>query len=84
MTVKVLFFASLRDAAGTDELHIDLAEPVLLDGLLATLEARLDTTGFAALTAKNVRIAINQVLATGPLLVRPGDEVAFLPPVTGG
>jgi len=84
VTVRVLFFASLKDATGTDELRLDLVEPVPLEGLLATLKARLDTPGFAALTAENVRIAINQVLTTGPLLVQPGDEVAFLPPVTGG
>ena len=41
--------------------------------------------GYAALTAENVRIAVNQEFIDGEAAeLRSGDEVAFLPPVTGG
>ena len=81
---RVLFFASLREAAGTDELNVSIARPVSLDDLLARLEERLSETAMSALTAENVRLAVNQTLQKGPVVIQPGDEVAFLPPVTGG
>jgi molybdopterin synthase sulfur carrier subunit len=84
LSTKVLFFASLREAVGEAELALDLDGPVSLDGLLKRLQGRLSPAGYAALTAENVRVAINQELQNGPLEVQPGDEVAFLPPVTGG
>ena len=31
-----------------------------------------------------IRVAINQTFATADTPLRPGDEVAFLPPITGG
>ncbi|MGB1686261.1 MAG: MoaD/ThiS family protein [Pseudomonadales bacterium] len=37
-----------------------------------------------ALTAENVRVAVNQELVKGNPRVKPGDEIAFFPPVTGG
>ena len=84
MSVRVLFFASLRDAAGIAELNLPLTEPVSVDELLAGLGARLPAPALDALTAENVRIAINQTMAGPSLQIAPGDEVAFLPPVTGG
>lgn len=57
-----------------------------LNALLAALKPALGADGYAALTAENVRIAVNQEFVEGAARVelKPGDEVAFLPPVTGG
>ncbi len=82
--IRVLFFASLREAVETDTLSIDITGPVSLDELLARLKERLPPTAMTALTAENVRLAVNQTLINPPVMVQPGDEVAFLPPVTGG
>ena len=58
---------------------------VRLDALLAALRQQLGAAGYAALTAENVRIAVNQEFIDGGAAeLRSGDEVAFLPPVTGG
>lgn len=84
MTVRVLFFASLRESAGTDGFDVELEAPVSFDGLMLLIGQRLDEDGIAALGAENVRVAINQALVTAPATIRPGDEVAFMPPVTGG
>jgi molybdopterin synthase sulfur carrier subunit len=81
---RVLFFASLREVTGTDELLVSLAEPISVDGLLSRLSDRLSESAMTALRAENVRLAINQTLLNGPATIRPGDEVAFMPPVTGG
>ena len=83
MHVQVRFFASLRDATGTDGLSLGLAEGADLGALLAVLEQRLGPA-VEALKAENVRVAVNQDLVSGRTLLRDGDEVAFLPPVTGG
>lgn len=86
--IRVLFFASLREAAGAAELLLpaDAAarEALGLDGLMAALKPRLGAAACAALAADNVRIAVNQELTDGAIALRAGDEVAFLPPVTGG
>jgi molybdopterin converting factor subunit 1 len=81
---RVLFFASLRDAAETDELTLTLDAPTSISGLLDALAAELPSTAMAELRAENVRVAVNQTFVTAAELIQPGYEVAFLPPVTGG
>ena len=81
---RILFFASLRDSTQTDELTLFLDSPVALSDLLEKLTDELPAAGVAALKAENVRVAVNQTFLTGPGLIQPGDEVAFMPPVTGG
>ena len=81
--VKVVFFASLREAVGIGE---TLVSAHSLSSLIDALRTQLDATAIAALTAENVRIAINQTLVEegdNPSF-SGGEEVAFLPPVTGG
>jgi molybdopterin converting factor small subunit len=58
--------------------------PTDLDALLGLLSDRLDGEAYAAITAVAVRIAVNQTLVEGNIPLALGDEVAFLPPVTGG
>ncbi len=84
MNVEVRFFASLREAAGVGSLELSLPERSGIDGLLAALATRLPPDALAALQAENVRIACNQNLVALPVTLADGDEVAFLPPVTGG
>lgn len=84
MSVRVLFFASLKEITGTAELQVSLPEAVSLAELIERLAGDLPDNATAALAAENVRVAINQTLTSGPARVAPGDEVAFLPPVTGG
>ena len=86
--IRVLFFASLKEAVGLDfwECRVPQGSASMrLDALLAALRQQLGAAGHAALTAENVRIALNQeFIDDGATELRPGDEVAFLPPVTGG
>lgn len=80
MTVRVVFLGKLADLAGAP----DLAVPAPLDwaGLLAALPAPL---GEAARQPRT-RLALNgQLLADKTALqAGAGDEVALLPPVSGG
>jgi sulfur-carrier protein len=83
MQIKTLFFASYRELAGTDELTIVL--PAGERATVADLVAALRTRGaaWAALPDRPV-VAVNQEYARGDAALRDGDEVAFIPPVSGG
>ena len=86
--IRVLFFASLREAMGRSGFELPLqpdgGSAFGLDGLMAELKGRLGGDACAALMAENVRIAVNRELVEGAVTLKAGDEVAFLPPVTGG
>lgn len=84
MTLKILYFASLREALGTAAESFDLPAGIATVGALrAHLVARGDP--WTALgTTRNLRAAVNQRMAGPEAAVADGDEVAFFPPVTGG
>jgi sulfur-carrier protein len=84
MRVTVRFFASLRAATGMATLDLQLPEQAGSNDLLRALQCTLDPAAFAALRADRVRLALNQDLVAPPFALGDGDEVAFLPPVTGG
>jgi len=83
MSVRILYFAGLKESLGVAEEAIELPAGVTtLGGLRDWLVAE---RGHAALSsAKNLRCALNQSMAKFDAAVREGDEVAFFPPVTGG
>lgn len=82
--VKLLYFASLREAVGKSGEELELPAGVETVGALrAHLAQRGD--GWQALAAgRNVRAALNQHMVGAEATVGAGDEVAFFPPVTGG
>ena len=80
MALTLVFLGRLEDAAGAAERTVAHADS--LAGLLAGLEPELAE----ALRGPRVRIAVNGELvsaAQGHALA-DGDEIAFLPPVSGG
>ncbi len=79
MRVRVLYFASLRDAAGCAEEMLDIASQTfaqLYD------DARI-RHGFA-LPRERLRVARNGAFASWDESAAEGDEIAFIPPVSGG
>lgn len=76
--VTVLYFASLRDAAGVDR------EIVAHDGDLRALYAALRERHGFALPVERVRVAIDGAFARWDDVPGEGAEVAFIPPVSGG
>ncbi len=81
--LNVHFLARLRDVVGRPGVDLVLDEGTL-SALRRSLESIVDSTAMERLFAENVRIAVNQTLWDGVALLVDGDEVAFLPPVTGG
>jgi molybdopterin synthase sulfur carrier subunit len=82
MSVRILYFAGLKEALGRASENIDLPPGVATAGALHEWLAG-DGRGALA-SAKNLRCAVNQAMAGPDAPVRDGDEIAFFPPVTGG
>jgi molybdopterin converting factor subunit 1 len=80
-SIKVIFFASLREEVGVPEVAVVASS---LDTLWSALAEIFDSGVMQVLQQDNVRIAVNQALVDGDIELKGGDEVAFLPPVTGG
>lgn len=79
MPAKLVFLGRLEDLAGSSELAV---EPGPLEAVLGKLPVELAV----ALLADRVRIALNGTLLVdrGGIVLSDGDELAFLPPVSGG
>jgi molybdopterin synthase sulfur carrier subunit len=85
VTIKMRFFAGLREQLGTAAEDLELPPDVsTVAGLRAHLRARGGAYEKAFAEKSLVRIAVNQDMAPPTARIKPGDEVAFFPPVTGG
>lgn len=81
MQIRVLFFGVLKDLAGKAGESLDLPESATLGDVLAHYEQRIPR--LAALTSA-LAMSLNQEYAGPEVKLKPGDEVALLPPVSGG
>jgi molybdopterin synthase catalytic subunit len=81
MHVTVLLFGSLREAAGAKELAVELPEGATVADLGRLLARQLPA--FEALGAR-VRTSVNHRIVDAGHALRDGDDVAWLPPVSGG
>ncbi len=81
MRITVRLFARLREIAGRDLLTVELAGPAVARDVWARLVA--DHPGLAPFGAA-ISTAINAEYAKLETPLSDGDEVAFLPPVSGG
>jgi molybdopterin synthase sulfur carrier subunit len=82
VTLRILYFAGLRDALGLAEETVELPEGVRTVGALAELLAQRHPA-YRERRA-HVRIARNEAFATDDEPLAAGDVVALIPPVAGG
>jgi molybdopterin converting factor subunit 1 len=81
MRVRIRLFARLRDLAGAAELEREVADGATVAGVWRALVAEFPALdGYAGA----VSAALNADYARMDAPVADGDEVAFLPPVSGG
>jgi molybdopterin converting factor subunit 1 len=81
MMLRVLFFGVLKDRFGAEHDDVELAEPASVADLISVL--RPDTSNLSPVWS-SLAVAVNRVYATRDTPLRDGDEVALLPPVSGG
>ena len=77
MRIRVLYFGVLRDAFGYADSEVLLAEGASVADLLRVVQGR---EGFW----DSIAVAVNREYAKREDLLKEGDEVALLPPVSGG
>lgn len=80
---QLLFFGRLGDLAGGIERQMILSQPHTISDIIGLLDATDRLLG-SALVEPRVRYAINGAIVDGDTLVEDEDELAFLPPVSGG
>ena len=81
LRLKVLFFGQLKDIAGRSEDSVELPEGSRVEDVFAhyaSAHPRLREL------AGSIVVARNQQFTPGTQSVADGDEIAFLPPVSGG
>jgi MoaE-MoaD fusion protein len=79
--VKVLFFGMLKDIVGRSEDHIEVGEGARVESVFARYAGR-----FPRLIElqSSIVLACNQEFCERSAAIHEGDEIAFLPPVSGG
>ena len=83
--VTLLYFAGLRERLdlGREQVPLPAGTRTVAD-LVEALRSRDARWAEAFDPARPWRVAVNQRMADGATPVKPGDEIAFFPPVTGG
>ncbi|HMC07244.1 MAG TPA: MoaD family protein [Solirubrobacterales bacterium] len=82
MTVRVRLFAALRERAGRGEIQLVLDDGATVADAMSELERRPELA--EALDRISVRIAVNRDYAAPETALHAGDELALVPPVSGG
>ena len=77
--VRVIPFGVLKDTLGTDAAAISLPEGATVADLLAILSAK-----HPSVTLRGIAVSVNAEYADRAHLLRDGDEIGLLPPVSGG
>jgi molybdopterin converting factor subunit 1 len=79
--VKLLFFATLRERAGTRSMELDIPAELTVQGLKDKLSSEFPNLKDSM---SSVLITINREYAFDEAVIPPNAEVAMFPPVSGG
>lgn len=82
MVVRVRLFAVLRELAGSSSLELTLPEGATVDDALAALKGQAELA--AGVGKMSLVMAVNRDYAPGSRVLQAGDELALIPPVSGG
>jgi len=82
--IRVCFFASIRELVGESEIYLELDNGSDTEELQATLKQNLGGERWNILQNNLYKMSINQSLIESTQKLNDGDEVAFLPRMTGG
>lgn len=79
--IKLFFFATIRDRAGTKSIEMDIPADMTIQGLKEKLS--IDYPNLKD-SMKSVLITINREYAFDEIVVPPNAEIGMFPPVSGG
>lgn len=79
--VKLLFFATLRDRAGTKSIELDVPPDLTVQCLKGRISGEYPSLKESM---KSVLITINREYAFDEAVIPPNAELAMFPPVSGG
>ncbi len=83
MMVTVKYFASLKQMAGKEEDQFNVNEDTTLEQLSELIEKSVPQLG-NMVREKKVMISLNYDVVPLDTVVKDGDEIALLPPFSGG
>lgn len=81
MKIRLRFFSILRDRFRTSEREVEIESPKEAREIFCDL---FDDRGLAEQMIRSIRFAVNCEYVPAETLVKAGDELAFIPPVSGG
>lgn len=81
MIIRTRFFAAHRERVGADRLEIEVPLGATVADLVEEVVGRVPDL---APVLRSARYAVNREYLPSTTILRPGDEVAFIPPVAGG
>ncbi len=81
MTARVLLFGGIREIAGADSVELDIPEGGTTENMLDALTRAHPGIGR---WRPFLRVAVNREYTAGAAPVSAGDEIAVIPPVSGG
>jgi molybdopterin converting factor subunit 1 len=81
--ITLKYFASLKSIAEKEEDRLDIENPITIDQLSDIISKTTPKMG-EMIRDKKVLISVNQEMASVDTVIHDGDEVAFLPPFSGG
>ena len=84
ITVNVVYLARLREAFGRGDERIALAARSDVAALLDDLRRRGEPWSRELAPGRAYRVAVNHEVVGNDATLQDGDEIALLPPVTGG
>ena len=84
-TVRIVYFAWVRERIGLSDEHLDLPGHVRTAGeMIAWLSGRGDNYAYALESPSTIRVAVDQLHIEHGELLGPAREIALFPPMTGG
>ena len=81
MNIKTLFFATCRDIVGEREVSLEMAEDPTVRDLIELISS--EHPSFRSMES-SLMISVIQTYVDRMEVLNDGDEVAFIPPVSGG
>jgi molybdopterin converting factor small subunit len=81
MKVKVLLFGPVAAAAGREELELDVVPGTRIEDILVACR---EVCPAVPILSGSLALAVNAEWAAGGRILQEGDEIALIPPVSGG